>query len=373
MRDMWEKMEPFPLASIDYCLTLVKLRQDERRAQPYVLLLLREGKPEVMLIGRTEDVPHHITIGGKRILTIKLRSLRIGIGGLVGNLSHANCVTLLSTLMASLKKGQADIAYFSEITTALSIFQLARTMPNILCRDYFPDIDLHYRMTLPDSIDDFYKARKKRKHLKRIMRRLDEDFSGNSVVTCFREPQKVEQFCHDAEEISKKTYQYAFGGGFVHSFADDRERSALLTLLAEHGWLLAYILYIEGKPCAFEGGIVYNGIYYSDYCGYDYEYSAYEPGTILQIHIIDELCQDNEVEYIDFGWMDVAYKRRFCDLKWEEASFRIFRPAFKGVMLNTIRVLLYGGQRLTNKILTVLRLEEHWKRFRRNRALSRLN
>lgn len=368
IRNLWKDMQPYPPADIDYFLTVVKSRQDVVRAQPYVILLSRDGEPETLLIGRTEDVQFKHKIRNNVLFEMMGRSLKIDIGGIVGNTSYANSVILISELIKSLKGGEADIAYFTEIPADSPIFQLAKTMPGFLCRDYFPSIEDHYKMTLPSSIDKFYNARKNKKRLRQIIRRLDREFSGNVSLKCYRKKDDVERFCRDAETIVKKTYQHALGGGFLNDFTNNFERQQLMSILAERGGLLAYILYIEDKPCAFESGVIYQNTYYSEYCGYDPQYKQLRIGTILMLKVIEDLCNDIHFQYIDFGWMDASYKRRFCDSGWEEASFCIFRPTLKGITLNIKKVLSEGSRWVKNIILTRLELKERWDKSRRTRV-----
>ena len=371
IRKIWENFHPYPLADIDYFLFVVNLRQEVLR--PHVIILWKNGSPETMLVGRIEDVQMKYKISYKVIFKPKVRSLTILNGGILGNTSHDNCTALISELIKSLKQQEADIVSFTEIPVDSPIYKLARTVPGFMFRDHFPVVDIWYRMTLPVSIDDFYKGRStaKRTKLRSLFKRLEKDYSGNIVIKTFHEMDQIKKFCRDAEEISRKTYQFAYDGGFTCNI----EMLHLLNLLSERNYLRAYILYVEGNPCAYWIGILHKNTSYGIQggTGYNPEYKKYEVGTLLLINMIEDLCNDSQVQFIDFGRGDSFYKQRICDLNWKAADFYIFQPTFKGMRLNIIRSLTGAFQQLGNFILKHMKLREKWIKFNRYRFTPNQN
>ena len=333
MRESWESMQPYPIANIDYFLTLLKFRKNV--VKPYVILITRNEIPEAIAVGRIENIIKTLKLKNRIIYLSKVKAIFFDIECLVGNLSIENSTIIITEAYKSLKKKEADVVAFSEVSTDSNVYKLSRAIPGFLFRDYFPKIQGHYKMTLPLSSNEFYKARKKAKNLRRIKNRLHREFEGNIEVNCFRDLEDVDRLCRDAEKISRKTYQFAAGDGIVNNV----ETRKKLSELAKKGWFLAYILYINNEPCAFEGGIYFDRTYYADYCGYNAEYRKYEIGTYLELNIIETLCEDPECQYYDFGWMDTFHKNRYCDVVIEEASFHIYRPSLKGLFLNFNKVL----------------------------------
>jgi len=371
IRGIWDNFHPSPFADIDYFLSVINLRKEVLR--PHVILLRQKGIPETMLIGRIEDVQLKFKVSYKVIFRPPVHSLTIIHGGLVGDTSYANCAALISEINKSLEEREADIVSFTEIPTDSSIYKLARTVPGFLFRDHFPTIDIWYKMTLPESIDDFYKGRSsaKRTKLRSLFKRLEKDYSGHIVIKTFHEMDQVKKFCRDAEEISRKTYQFAYGGGFECNI----EMLHLLNLFSERNCLRAYILYVKDNPCAYWIGILHQNISHGIQggTGYNPKYKKYEVGTVLLLKMIEDFCNDRLVRYIDFGQGDSFYKRRFCDLHWEAADFYIFQPTLKGVKLNMMRSLTGAFHQLGNFILKRMKLREKWIKFNRYRFTPNQN
>jgi hypothetical protein len=359
IRDIWEEMHPHPYSDIDYYLTVLNSRQEVVR--PHVILLSRKGSPETILVGRIEIMQFEYKIGRRVLFRSAGRSLMIVEGGILGNTSYNNCAVLASELIHSLKRDEADCVFFKETPIDYQIYKLANKKSGLLFRDHLQEIDLHYKMTLPASIDEFFNVRssKKRTKLRSLLKRLERRYPGKVAVRCIRETGKVEQFCRGADEISRETYQHAYGEGF----ADNFETRYFLNLLAERGWLRIYTLYVEDRLCAYWAGFIYNHTHYGldrGGTGYDHQYRKFEVGTILMLKMIEDLCNDIQVQYLDFGYMDAAYKSRFCDIYWKEANFYIFQPSLKGIKLNAIRTLSRASYLFKNMLLKRLRLKNKW-------------
>lgn len=366
MRENWESLQLFPIADIDYFLTVINHRKNVVR--PHVLMLCREEKPETLVVGRIEYLFKPFMFMGKILFRSKVKALFIDIGCLVGDLSIKNSATIISELIKSLKMREADVVSFNEVSTDSNICHLSKKRPGFLFRDYFPDIQGHYRMTLPSTIEELDKlgSKKRRKVLRRLRRRLYGEFPEKISIRCFRKKEEVDEFCRDAGVVSKKTYQHVWGSGFVNN----TETRHLNYILADQHRFMAYILYIDGKPCAFEGGLIYEDTYFADYCGYDTLYKQYSIGSILEREIIESLCKDNNSKYYDFGWMNVDYKHRFCDIRWDEASFCIYQPSLKGVFLNGKKVILSVAGKSVNIFLSgIEKLKFNWTRCKKHRAI----
>jgi CelD/BcsL family acetyltransferase involved in cellulose biosynthesis len=318
------------LADIDYFSLQLKTDKDE--TAPYVVLITQDNVAKTFLVGKIK----RSNFGWKKITT-SVRLLMIAEGGIAGCSCNECCTVLFQEIVRSLKQNEFDMIFFKEIPVDSHLYRSAQAVSGLVCHDYFAVKDLHYKMTLPDSADKFNMSKNTRKNLRRILKRFDEDFPGKVSVRCFRKKDDAGQFCRDAEEIAKKTYQHASGGGFLNQFSSSSQRHELLSLLAEREQFIGYIVYIEGRPCAFEEGILHTDTYFSRSCGYDPHYREYEVGTYLQLKIIEDFCNDARFHYIDFGFMDMFYKRRFCDISWKEASFYIFQPSIKGLFLNAFR------------------------------------
>jgi len=367
MRPIWEEMQWHPNADIDFYLTIGNSRKEILR--PNVVLLSSNGCPIAMMVGKVEERRLNFNIGYKTLYKPKVHSLTIVEGGLLGDLCYANADVLLSELIDSMARNEADIVILNSLRVDSDIYALAKKKPHFLCQDKISDHFLHWQMTLPATMDDFFKRlkRARRKELRRYSRVLEKDYPGNVTFRCFQSDDEVDKLCNDAEEIAKRTYHRGLGVGFVYNNENQRR----MVLLAKRGWLRAYVLYVGGNPCSFYIGTLYGKTLYLDFTGYDPGYKRYEPGTIAFLKMLEDLCKNSVADYIDFGQGDAFYKRRFGDLSWKEADVMLFSPTFLGVGLNLVRTSTILASRLADKALTLLNLRNKVKKLWRNSRASK--
>ena len=91
----------------------------------HVLALYKGDKPETMLVGRAEAARIECKIGYKTLCHIKARQLTFIYGGQLGDLSVENCTMLFNAIMASLRRGEADVAEFHFRRTDSPLYGLA--------------------------------------------------------------------------------------------------------------------------------------------------------------------------------------------------------------------------------------------------------
>ena len=127
------------------------------------------------------------------------------------------------------------------------------------------------------------------------------------------------------------------------------------------------VLYLEGVPVAFWPGYAYSGTFFIGTPGYDPRYAEYRVGQYLMTEMIDDLCRDEDVDYLDYGFGDSEYKRRFADESWEEADALLFAPTFKGRRIRAGRVAVSASVRVAKRLLgeeRQARLKQGWRRRR---------
>jgi hypothetical protein len=338
VRRNWLAWQQHPNSDIDFYLTILGTRPEIVR--PHVIVIDRGGSPEAMLVGRLELRKVEANLGYARLLSKQERTLTFLYGGLLGSLSPEGSEVLVRDIMNSLSRGEADLAYFNHLKTDSPLYLAAITMPGRWSRDYCPSIRVHRSMTMPGSIEEFYRrlSTKVRKNLKRQTKKLLQEYADKVTVRCFRETGDLDRMIQDVEGIARKTYQRGLGVGFI----DSPEMRLRLLLWAEKNWLRGYVLYVENVPRAFWIGTVYLGTFHSDSMGYDPSLGKYSPGMFLIVKVIEDFCDCNDntehVSKIDFGLGDAQYKEVLGDFEWNGASLYIFSPRFKGVSLNLMRV-----------------------------------
>jgi hypothetical protein len=332
-RDLWQKMQWHHNADIDYYLTVVNSRKEILR--PHVILLCRNGPPEALVIGRIEEVKFESKIGYHVIHGPAVRALTVVYGGILGEPTYSGCVALVGELCRALAEGEAEIAVLNHLRLDSMMYQVATTMPAFPYRDHGIVPNLHWRISLPGSYEEFYRAlsRKTRENVRRHANRVTQKYGTDLSIRCFREIGEADQIVTDVESIASKTYHRGLGVGFVANAETIRR----IRLALERQWFHSYILYLNGEPCAFQNGIKYGDIFYLAGTGYDPAYHADGLGNFLLIRTIEELCREGDSLFLDFGFGDAEYKRRYSNQCWQEATVSIFAPTSRGAMLNAMQ------------------------------------
>jgi hypothetical protein len=332
LRSMWAKMQWHPNTDIDNYLTVMASLEGVIR--PHIILFSQNGQPKALAIGRIERRNMGISLGYKTLLKFKVPCITILYGGLLGNWSQDMSYLLVTELMNALKRNEADIAWFNLLRSDTHIYKMARKGPSFVCRDHVIETNPHWKMILPSSINGFLQkmTAKHRYWLNRLPRVLEKDHPGEVVYKHYQRRDELDVLFTDAEKIAVKTYQRDIDAGFM----DNNLMRQRLAMSADHGWLRAYLLYVDDKPRAYWIGTLYGNVFHLDFTGYDSAFKRYEPGTILFMKMLEDLT-NGKVAEIDFGFGDAFYKQRFGDQQWVESSVYIFAPTLKGILLNAVR------------------------------------
>ena len=366
IRPIWEKMQsdepcPVPNTDIDRYLSVVKTRGDDVR--PYIMVVKYDGRPVTLMIGWIEQRRLDLKLGYKTLFSPMLRYLSIVYGGIIGQPSAELSKVLIGELMRKFRSREVDVLYFNHLKTETAFYQLVRKMPPLLTRDYFHKVEDHWRMSVPENIDQFFSARKRghRYKLRRAIKKYGEKFPGDNMFIKYTATNEVEDFIIKAADISSKTYQSALGVGIVN----DEGTKSLLKEAAMRGWFRGNILMADSKPCAFLLGLAYKNVYYGVSTGYDPAFRSYWPGTIIFLKVLESLCADTSIEMVDFYFGDAWYKQSYGTEHWPEASAYIFAPKLRLTLINLLRssmmcmnnVLEY----LVNKIEAVNWIKRKWR------------
>jgi CelD/BcsL family acetyltransferase involved in cellulose biosynthesis len=224
-------------------------------------------------------------------------------------------------------------------------------------------VEPHWQAHLPDSMEEFYKEKtgSRKRYLRRYTAALEKTGSGPVEMVCYRSEDKLDHVISIASEISAKTYKHALNVGF----RDDSLTRSLLTRAAKQGRLRAYVLYADGKPCAFEYGIEYGDVFFPEHIGYDPLLRSCSPGTVLFIRVVEDLIENSNVRVFDYGFGAAAYKERFGTEFWSEASVYIFAPRLYPVIINLLRSFVgsfnAGLQYVVQKIGSVGWIKRQWR------------
>jgi hypothetical protein len=343
LRHVWEKLQneetsPVPNADIDRFISVIEPLRDT--VQPCIMLLRYNGNPKAMAIGRVERIKLNCRIGYKTLLRPTLKCLTIVYGGLIGKLTDEALSILLQELLRTLAKREADVVVFNHLKTHSPIYHFVRTIPNFLCRGHFPVVQPHWKTSLPDSYQEFLRSRSKntRHNIRRYSQRLSDKYGERLSIRRFTTADQLDELFADMVEVARKTYQYGLGAAFV----DDRKTRSQMKLLADQKWLYALVLYIDGKPRAFWNGARYHKTFFTLATGYDPAYSEDRLGMLLLTHVFEDMCSDENIDAVDFGFGDADYKHGYGNEHWMEASVHIFAPRLYPAFINILRTSVTG-------------------------------
>jgi Acetyltransferase (GNAT) domain len=333
--------------------------------RPHVLVHYNDGRPKALLIGRYEVQSPGLRLGYFRIQTRKVRFLTFLNGGLIGDVSAQTCSRFVDSILASLKAGEADAATIHYCELDSPFVAIARSRPGRLLSDRVQRAHVHRMRTIVDerTSSTIGLSTRERQHQRRREKLLQE-FRGQVRIVCFRSDAELDRLVEDVELVAKKTYQRGLGVGF----SDTPQIRNRLHFDARMGWLHAYVLYIEERPCAFWITTVYRSTLYSDFLGFDPAYGRYSPGVYLIVEVIDRLSRhsaDPRVRLIDFGVGEAEYKIRLGNRSQQKVSVSIFAPSARGVTLNAlqtfVRICQASAERLLMNSGLLARLKRAWR------------
>jgi len=366
IRSIWEQMlnketSSAPNADIDRYLACLNTTSDD--ARPHIILIKNSDRPAAMIIGKIEK--HRVTLkcGYLSFSCPRSKCYRVVYGGILGRPNTELCSLLVGELSRQLRERQFDIVSFNHLRTDEPFYQAVREMPGFFTRDHSPKFNEHWRMTVPEKIEQFYTSRSRghRHNLRRAIKKFDEECTGESKIINYSTQSDVDNFIRVAADISSKTYQSKLGVGLVN---DEKTRSQLLAA-ATKGWFRGHILFSGDIPCAFQLALHYQRVYYMMSIGYNPALSSYKPGLILFLKVLDLLCSDSSIDMIDFYFGDAEYKQRYGTEHWPEAWIYVFAPRLCPLLINTLRSSTAGVNAGLKYIVNIFssadRLKHKWR------------
>ena len=328
MRGAWQSLPVSRVdADLDFYLAVVRSRSEVQR--PHVVLVETDGAPSGILVGRLEGVTLDTRIGYRSVYQPTVRSLTIVHGGIIATREMEDLLALRDSLEESLRRRDADVLFFPSLHVASAAYSVFASMAGTLRRQHVIETHFHRRLALPGNFDEFLasRSRKIRSGIRYDTKKLLLAFGDDLKIDVAREPADFDRIMSDLPSIAVHTYQHGLGA----SFLDTEERRNLVRLALDRGWFRAWVLYRNDRPIAFWQGMVYDRIYYSGSTGYHPDYQKFRVGIYLLMRVIEDLCADPEVDFLDFGLGDADYKRQFASESWEERDVIIFAPTLRAV------------------------------------------
>ena len=368
LRNIWEEFQSRPNSDIDHYLHVIT--EDKSVIRPHVTLLQHGGKPVALAVGRIECERFSCKFGYKIIYAPLVKTLGIVYDGLLGDFSIDNSRIILDSLLQTMRIENLELIRFTYLRIDSPMYELVKNYSSVLTRDHLKSPSIHWRMDVPENIKGFYssRSRKHRYWLNRIRKVLETEFPGQVHYKIYTDEQDIDELIVNAESVARKTYQWGLG----QAFRDSPEMRKRLRAFVERKQLRAYILYIRDDPSAFWLGRRYGNTFYLNLTGYDPEYKKYELGTILFINMLQDIAENTNIDYIDFGFSDQPYKARFGNECWEEEDVYLFAASWRGLRLNIIRTVIGACWVYTGGMLNKLGIKDKIKRLIRDRLINGL-
>jgi hypothetical protein len=327
---------PVPDVDLDHYLS--ELEGLAQQAEPHILCVHRDGRIVSMLIGRRQEFLLPVRVGYLTIMTPRLASILVYRGGLLGEQTRQICSFLLGTLRDSLKGGVADMAMFNHFPLNSVLTDLIRSDTSPLCLGHFQKTVGHWRMEIPRSMAEFY-LRLSKKHVGNLKRQVAKLESKHQIqLKTYRNEDQLTEGIRAAASISSRTYQCALGCGFVDT---PLVRNTLLSE-SRHGWLRLDVLYIDGQAAAYQHGMEYKTTYFLERIGFDPKWSTLCIGTTLFMKVLQRVCEETSIEYMDFGFGNSQYKERYGDSKTDTSSQFIFAERLRPIIVNSAHTSALG-------------------------------
>lgn len=197
------------------------------------------------------------------------------------------------------------------------------------------------------SFDDYMAgmSKKTRYNLRRSVKLFaDKTGSDPQLVKVDRE-QDVESFFTQLDEIYQLTWQ---AKTFGYSPRATSTTIAHHKNLARNGILRSYLLVSDSKAVAFIRGYQYLGKYYFEEIGYDADWRALQPGTVLNLLAIEDMFKGNPPDTLDFGYGENDYKRILGNTECQAALASLVADGSKAS-------IVLAAQRMLNEIYSTIR------------------
>ena len=363
LRGDWCRLQNHP--NIDWEHFLLYLEHQGSSSRPWVMAVKNDKAVECIVAGRIEADRVAADLGYWTPSLGRITSLKVLTDGVLGPMSADAAASVTSDLCRNLTRSVFDRVILCNIRTDHPLAQAARNAPKRFFPMLLANPQTHWRKILPNDVAAFWAglSRKHRYWLKRLAKKLDEDFPKAVSYETLKEPAQTDAFCEIAEQVAKKTFQRGLGVGFKNdNFFRSRCR-----MFAAKGCFRGYVLRLGGVPRAFWMGCIYGDTFHSEYTGYDPELRDYEVGSLLLTHVMEELIREG-VRLVDFGLGSAFYKQRFGSESWEECDVVLYAPTFRNRIIAMSATSVRQLRSLAMKLPFVDWIKRVWRHWAAQQA-----
>lgn len=203
------------------------------------------------------------------------------------------------------------------------IAQLGRDFPGLIASQ--PQIYARHYIDMATGHDGYLAqfSSKTRATLKRKMRKLADAGGGSLDIRSYHRPDQIDAFFAAALPLSEQTYQARLLNSGLP--CNDAFRAEAHRLAGSNN-LRAYILFLQGRAIAYLYLPVEDDVLIYAYLGYDQASAHLSPGTVLQMHALEQLFAEQRFRYFDFTEGDGAHKMLFGTDQVQCATVFLLKP-----------------------------------------------
>jgi CelD/BcsL family acetyltransferase involved in cellulose biosynthesis len=294
----------------------------EKGLRGVTITALRGGVAEAMAI----LIPKRCRLGGQALPGARSRcdGVRLAGSALLGSQDPAVVQAVVESMATELRRRRIAVLEFEAIDEASALWQAVKGLGAKGFRFAPTDaFDLHHRITLKKSAEEFWKGFNSKHRLR--MRKEREKF-GAYKLRLYSASAEVDEWLTAAHDISRKSWQTGRLGLRIQNSEEDRR---FLNFLAQIGAWRSYILFREETPAAFALGFQWRGVFHYDEIGFDRSLIKLYPGKVMLQEILTDLMTHDHAEVFDFGLGDAEYKRFFANQQGRSAKLWMFPPGLR--------------------------------------------
>lgn len=362
LRPAWARLGSTNIdAEVDYFLAVLENASGD--VGPYVVHVKDSGGHELMAVARLERISLPIKLGYTTLGSVAFRAIVLSFDGMLGIRGPTDELTLLDCLAAALGREEADILVMRGLNTEGSLLTGVNRSTRWICRLQGQSTTPRWTADVSMPAVNFLDGRsaKTRQRLKSQQRKLEREYAGRLTVERFEQPDQAETLFRDMSIVAARSYQAGLGAAFSNSNFD----RGLVQRALERGWHRSWMLYLDRKPVAFWTGTAYAGVFAIGTPGFDPDYAKQSVGRYTMLRMIDDLCDDPEIQTLDFGGGDADYKSAFGECCRYDRDVVIFaarpRPLACNLLLSTMAATNSLGRAAVRKSIWLTSLKKLWR------------
>ncbi|WP_129790760.1 GNAT family N-acetyltransferase [Sphingosinicella sp. CPCC 101087] len=214
------------------------------------------------------------------------------------------------------------------------------------------------------GFDSYFSAfsAKSRSTLRRKVKKLADRSGGSLDLRAYRNEAEIETFHRAARSVSALTYQERrLGAGLP----DGPEALASMQALARQGLARGWLLFVDGRPISYLYAPAEGSTLIYAYLGYDPEFAAFSPGTVLQLEAMRTLMDEGDFRLFDFTEGEGQHKRQFATGGLDCVDLLLVRPTPANLAIGHTLNAFDAAVAMGKKAATTLGAQDLLRRLRR--------